>query len=166
MCMWTTIYLAYNYIWVTKLTQKHRIFNQYYISVKLSLCIPQRHRGRWWYNYTHSYLQKWLEARVQICIMSSLPLESVCMLLLTLLFFIPGMRFGLLQVKVGLIFLLSKYKFSVCEKTQLPVKLDPRQTIISTPVSVWLRVNKRSNIWTHCNLVLIILRVVVVVVVV
>lgn len=57
-----------------------------------------------------------------------------------------GMRFGLLQVKLGLIFLLSNYNFSVCEKTQLPVKLDPRQTITSTPVSVWLRVNKRSNI--------------------
>jgi hypothetical protein len=146
MCMWTTIYLAYNYIWVTKLTEMDSIFNQYYISVKLSLCTPQRHRGKWWNNYTHSYLQKWMEASVQICIMSSLPLESVSMLILTLLFVIPGMRFGLLQVKVGLIFLLSKYKFSVCEKTQLPVKLDPRQMIVSSPESVWLRVNKCSNI--------------------
>jgi len=57
-----------------------------------------------------------------------------------------GMRFGLLQVKVGLIFLLSNYNFSVCEKTQLPVKLEPRQNTVSIPVSVWLRVNKRSNI--------------------
>ena len=144
--MRTTIYLAYNYIWVTKLTQKHSIFNQYYISVKLSLCTPQRHRGNWWYNYTHSYLLKCMEARIQICIMSSLPLASVSMLMLTLLFVIPGMRFGLQQIKLGLIFLLSKYKFSVCEKTQLPVKLDTRQPFISSPVSVWLRVNKRSNI--------------------
>jgi len=68
------------------------------------------------------------------------------MLILTLLFVIPGMRFGLLEVKVGIIFLLSNYKFSVCEKTQLPVKLDPRQPLTSSPMSVWLRVNKRSNI--------------------
>jgi len=58
-----------------------------------------------------------------------------------LLFVVPGMRFGLLQVKVGLIFLLSNYEFSVCEKTQLPVKLDARKLIVSPPLSVWLRVN-------------------------
>jgi hypothetical protein len=87
-----------------------------------------------------------MKASIQICIMSYLPLGSVSLLILTLLFVIPGMRFGLLQVKLGLIFLLSKYKFSVCEKTQLPVKLDTKQIIVSTPVSVWLRVNKRSNI--------------------
>jgi len=68
------------------------------------------------------------------------------MLILTLLFVVPGMQFGLLQVKLGLIFLLSKCNFSVCEKTELPVKLDPRQIIVSTPMSVWLRANKRSNI--------------------
>jgi hypothetical protein len=87
-----------------------------------------------------------MEASIQICIMSSLPLGSVSMLILTLLFVISGMRFGLLQVKVGLIFLLSNYKFCLCEKTQLPVKLDPRQPVTSSPVSVWLRVSKRSNI--------------------
>lgn len=57
-----------------------------------------------------------------------------------------GMRFGLLQVKVGLVILLSNFKFSVCEKTQLPVKLDPRQVITTSPLSVWLRVNKRSSV--------------------
>ena len=144
--MRTTIYLAYNYIWVTKLTEKHSIFNQYYISVKLSLCTPQRHRQKWCYIYTHLYIQKWMEASIQLCIVSSLPLGSVSMLILTLLFVISGMRFGLLQIKVGLIFLLSNYKFSVCEKTQMPVKLDTRQPLTSTPASVWLRVNKRSNI--------------------
>jgi hypothetical protein len=68
------------------------------------------------------------------------------MLILTLLFVIPGMRFGILQVKMGLIFLLSKYKFSVCEKTQLPMKLDPKHDITSSALSVLLRINKRSNI--------------------
>jgi len=86
-----------------------------------------------------------MEAIIQICIMPFFLLGSVSMLILTLLFVIPGMRFGLLQFKVGLIFLLSKYKFSMCEKTQLPVKLDCRLIIITSPVSVWLRVNRRSN---------------------
>jgi len=131
---------------VTKLIQKHSIINRYYISVKLSLCIPQRHGGKCWYNYTHSHLQKWMEASTEICIMTSFPLGSVSMLIFTLLFVVPGMRFGLLQVKLGLFFLLSNYNFSVCEKTQLPLKLDPKEIVVSTPVSVWLRVNKRSNI--------------------
>jgi len=68
------------------------------------------------------------------------------MLILTLLFVIPGMQFALQQIKFGLIFLLSKCKFSVCEKTQLPVELDCRPIIVSSPLSVWLRVNKRSSI--------------------
>jgi cytochrome P450 family 6 len=77
--------------------------------------------------------------------MLALPLGSVSILMLILLFVISGMRFGLLQVKVGLVFLLSNYMFSVCEKTQLPVKLDPRQIITTSAVSILLRVNKRSN---------------------
>jgi hypothetical protein len=146
MFMRPTIYLAYNYIWVTKLTQKHSIFYQYYISVKLFLCTQRRHRRKWWYKYTHSSLQKLMEASIQFWIFSSLPLGSVSMLILALLFVIPGMRFALQQIKVGLIFLLSKYKFSVCGKTQLPVELDCRPIIVSSPVSIWLRINKRSSI--------------------
>jgi hypothetical protein len=87
-----------------------------------------------------------MEVSVQICIMHALPVGSVSMLILTLLFLVSGMRFGLLQVKVGLVILLSNFKFSVCEKTQLPVKLDPRQVITTSPLSVWLRVNKRSSV--------------------
>ena len=131
---------------MTKLIQKHSIFNQYYISIKLSLCIPQRHRQKWWYNYTHSSFRSgWRQVfRFASCLLYLW--KSVSMLILTLLFVVPGMRFGLLQVKLGLIFLLSKYNFSLCEKTQLPVKLDPRKIIVSTPVSIGLRVNKCSNI--------------------
>jgi len=54
---------------VTKLIQKHSIFNQYYISVKLSLCIPQKHRWKWWYNYT----RLWVHPHV---ISSPFPIQS------------------------------------------------------------------------------------------
>lgn len=55
-----------------------------------------------------------------------------------------GMRFGLMQTKVGLVSLLSKYEFSVCSKTSIPLKKDPKQ-FISTPIGgVWLQIRNRS----------------------
>jgi cytochrome P450 family 6 len=58
---------------------------------------------------------------------------------------ISGLRFGLLQVKLALVFLLSKFKFSVCEKTELPIKLDPKAVITAAVSGIWLRINKRSD---------------------
>ncbi|KAJ9581730.1 hypothetical protein L9F63_023089, partial [Diploptera punctata] len=37
-----------------------------------------------------------------------------------------GMRFGLMQIKVGLISLLQNYEFSICEKTAIPPTVNPR----------------------------------------
>jgi cytochrome P450 family 6 len=65
--------------------------------------------------------------------------------MLMLLSVISGLRFGLLQAKVGLIYLLSRFKFSVCEKTELPLKLDPKALITSSTSGIWLRINKRSD---------------------
>ncbi|CAG2064903.1 unnamed protein product [Timema podura] len=42
-----------------------------------------------------------------------------------------GMRFGLVQAKVGLVGLLSRYKFSVCEKTDIPLVYDPVSLILT-----------------------------------
>jgi cytochrome P450 family 6 len=67
------------------------------------------------------------------------------MLMLFLLSMISGLRFGLLQIKLGLVFLLSNFKFSVCEKTELPVKLNPKSVITSSTSGTWLRINKCSN---------------------
>nr|CAD7581529.1 unnamed protein product [Timema californicum] len=41
------------------------------------------------------------------------------------------MRFGLLQSKLGLATLLSKYRFSPCEDTSIPLKMDPRAIFAS-----------------------------------
>jgi hypothetical protein len=53
------------------------------------------------------------------------------------------MRFGLMQTKVGLVSLLSSYEFSVCDKTSIPLKRDPKQ-FISMPIDgIWLLVRHR-----------------------
>ncbi|GFG30581.1 hypothetical protein Cfor_10498 [Coptotermes formosanus] len=55
-----------------------------------------------------------------------------------------GMRFGLLQTKVGLALLLSNFEFSVCEKTKQPLELNPKSFIISAKGGIWLKISKRS----------------------
>jgi cytochrome P450 family 6 len=53
------------------------------------------------------------------------------------------MRFGLMQTKVGLVSLLSKYQFSVSKKTPIPLVFDTK-TFILTPVGgMWLQIKKR-----------------------
>ncbi|XP_069671897.1 probable cytochrome P450 6a14 [Periplaneta americana] len=56
-----------------------------------------------------------------------------------------GMRFALLQTKVGLVTLLSKYQFNVCEKTAVPFVYDPKSLILFMKGGTWLQVKNRSN---------------------
>ncbi|XP_023719043.1 probable cytochrome P450 6a14 isoform X2 [Cryptotermes secundus] len=56
---------------------------------------------------------------------------------------ITGMRFGLLQTKVGLVSLLSKYSFHVSNKTSMPLKLDKKSFITSAVGGMWLKITKR-----------------------
>ncbi|KAJ9581449.1 hypothetical protein L9F63_023381 [Diploptera punctata] len=56
-----------------------------------------------------------------------------------------GMRFGLLQTKLGLATLLLNYEFSVCEKTEIPLRLDPKQFITSSRTGAWLRIKKCAS---------------------
>nr|CAD7200715.1 unnamed protein product [Timema douglasi] len=56
-----------------------------------------------------------------------------------------GLRFGLMQVKVGLTALLSKYKFSVCEKTSIPVTFNPISFITLRPRDIHLKISHRDN---------------------
>nr|CAD7458006.1 unnamed protein product [Timema tahoe] len=56
-----------------------------------------------------------------------------------------GMRFGLMQVKVGLASLLSRYHFSVCPQTKVPLVLDPTQDLfVLAKDGVFLRINDRK----------------------
>ncbi|XP_069671901.1 probable cytochrome P450 6a14 [Periplaneta americana] len=56
-----------------------------------------------------------------------------------------GMRFALLQTKVGLATLLSKYQFNVCEKTPIPFVYDPKTFILFMKGGTWLQVKNRSK---------------------
>jgi len=54
-----------------------------------------------------------------------------------------GMRFGLMQTKVGLVSLLSKYQFSVSKKTPIPLEFDPKSFNLSPLGGMWLQIRKR-----------------------
>ncbi|KAK4878617.1 hypothetical protein RN001_011123 [Aquatica leii] len=53
-----------------------------------------------------------------------------------------GLRFAFLQMKVGLSILLQNYKFSLNEKTQLPLKINPKNFTLSPIGSIWVDAEK------------------------
>ncbi|XP_021923338.1 probable cytochrome P450 6a13 [Zootermopsis nevadensis] len=55
-----------------------------------------------------------------------------------------GMRFGLMQTKVGLVSLLSKYQFKVSQKTTVPLVIDPKSFILAAAGGMWLSIENRS----------------------
>lgn len=54
-----------------------------------------------------------------------------------------GNRFGIVQSKMALVALLSQYNFSVCEKTQIPVKYSKRAVVQCPDGPVYLRMDRR-----------------------
>lgn len=52
------------------------------------------------------------------------------------------MRFGLMQSRVGLITLLSKYKFDICRETPIPAELDPQVAVMSPKGGMYLKISK------------------------
>ncbi|PNF30179.1 putative cytochrome P450 6a13 [Cryptotermes secundus] len=55
-----------------------------------------------------------------------------------------GMRFGLMQTKVGLVSLLSEYQFSVSKKTPVPLVFDAKSFILAPVGGMWLQIKNRS----------------------
>lgn len=49
-----------------------------------------------------------------------------------------GMRFGLMQSKIGIAKLIMAYEFSVCEKTTIPMKFIPSQPFLTPTDGMWL----------------------------
>ncbi|XP_069672224.1 probable cytochrome P450 6a14 isoform X2 [Periplaneta americana] len=56
---------------------------------------------------------------------------------------VSGMRFGLMQTKVGLISLLSRYQFSVSKATPMPLVMEPKSIILSPVGGMHLQIKKR-----------------------
>jgi len=57
-----------------------------------------------------------------------------------------GMRFGLLQTKVGLVSALSKYEFHVCEETAVPLAFDPKSFILCPVGGIKLQIRNRKEV--------------------
>ncbi|XP_069672222.1 probable cytochrome P450 6a14 [Periplaneta americana] len=54
-----------------------------------------------------------------------------------------GLRFGLMQTKVGLISLLSRYQFNVSKETPMPLAMDVKSFILSPVGGMHLQIKKR-----------------------
>lgn len=52
-----------------------------------------------------------------------------------------GMRFGLLQVKLGLVKLLTNFEFSICAKTPIPMKFVATAPFLNPEGGMWLEIN-------------------------
>lgn len=55
---------------------------------------------------------------------------------------LTGMRFGLVESKVGLIALLKDHEFSVNQNTPEPLKMHPLSFITSASDTIWLDVKR------------------------
>ncbi|KAF2894152.1 hypothetical protein ILUMI_12021, partial [Ignelater luminosus] len=53
-----------------------------------------------------------------------------------------GLRFGLMQTKVGLAFLLKHFRFSINKKTSVPLVMDPFTFLLTAKDGIWLDVEK------------------------
>nr|CAD7449081.1 unnamed protein product [Timema bartmani] len=58
----------------------------------------------------------------------------------------PGLyRFGLLQTKVGLASLISKYEFKLSEKSELPIRFKPSAGVLSSISGIHLSISHRNK---------------------
>lgn len=53
-----------------------------------------------------------------------------------------GVRFGVLQAKVGLVMLLSKFEVSLCSKSKVPLQMDNKNFILTPAGGMWLNLKR------------------------
>lgn len=51
-----------------------------------------------------------------------------------------GLRFGLMQARIGLVTLLGNYEFSICSKTKVPLEIEKKNFILTPSGGMWLNV--------------------------
>lgn len=53
-----------------------------------------------------------------------------------------GLRFGMMQARVGMVTLLSNYDLSLCEKSVVPLKIEKKSIILTAEGGVYLKFEK------------------------
>ncbi|XP_030080916.1 cytochrome P450 6a2-like [Drosophila hydei] len=53
-----------------------------------------------------------------------------------------GMRFGQMQTRIGLVQLIRNFKFTVCDKTNIPLVYDPKSLVVGTIGGIYLRAER------------------------
>lgn len=52
-----------------------------------------------------------------------------------------GLRFGMMQARIGLVTLLKNFEFSTCHRTDpMPVEFSPTKFLLTPPNGVWLKI--------------------------
>lgn len=54
-----------------------------------------------------------------------------------------GLRFGLMQAKIGLVTLLTSFTFAPCPRTVYPIEFDPTKNILTSKGGLYLRVTRK-----------------------
>lgn len=53
-----------------------------------------------------------------------------------------GLRFAMMQIKIGLVSLLKDFEFTTCEKSENPIKNNPRSFILAPLNGIYLCVKR------------------------
>lgn len=53
-----------------------------------------------------------------------------------------GVRFGMMQIRVGLATLLDNFEFTLSEKTPVPLEFNPRITILASKSPIYLKLKR------------------------
>lgn len=56
-----------------------------------------------------------------------------------------GLRFGMMQARIGLVTLLRNYRFKTDARMSIPLNISKTQTIIACDGGVWLNMTKRDK---------------------